>query len=178
LYWDGTGDDRIERYVIYRGRGSHWRKIGDVPSEGRNEGSYTFSDDDPLPADREVAYGVKAVDGRGSHSSIVKATLPPVSPTPTVPTVTPMAAAPTAEPISTAVITGTDGAPLRVRDAPGGEVIGTLEEGTLVIPLKGPITAGETRWQMVETETLPRTATITETTMITGWVASDYVYVE
>jgi hypothetical protein len=176
LLWNGTGDDRVERYLVYRGIGSDWREIGVVSAEGDHTGSYTFLDDEPLP-DREVAYGLKAVDAYGAHSAIVKETLQSV-PTPTVPTVTPMAAAPTAEPISTAVITGTDGAPLRVRDAPGGEVIGTLEEGTLVIPLKGPITAGETRWQMVETETLTRTATITETTMITGWVASDYVYVE
>jgi hypothetical protein len=65
----------------------------------------------------------------------------------------------------TAVVTGTQGSPLRVRAQPAGEEIGQLPEGTVVTVLKGPVIEGDIEWRLVETED------------VRGWVAAEYLAV-
>ena len=54
---------------------------------------------------------------------------------------------------------------LRVRYAPGGEVMGRLTEGIPVIVIDGPITIDETRWYRVRNPN----------TYLEGWVSGEYL---
>jgi Flp pilus assembly protein CpaB len=93
-----------------------------------------------------------------------EATLTPI-PTPTA-TATPLPS--TATPyLDVRVVTGTGGAPLVVRDAPGGTAIGELAEGAAVMVVAGPVSddAG-TPWYR---------CTQHGENAVSGWVAAPYL---
>ncbi len=91
----------------------------------------------------------------------VRPTLPPPTPRPTI--------TPPAEPIlradGFALITGTQGAPLRARTAPGTEsgLVMRIPEGTTVKVLGGPESANDMQWWQVELEGQ------------SGWAAAPYL---
>lgn len=111
----------------------------------------------------------------------VTATLVPstreAQPLPTdVPPVTPVATA-TLAPTPTVIatldvrrVTGTGGAPLIVRDAPGGQPMGELPEGSVVVIVEGPVIGEDgTSWYR---------CTQHGDSAITGWVSATYLEVQ
>ncbi len=88
-------------------------------------------------------------------------TLPPPTPTPTPlpPTPTPIPAP------ATWVITGTEGLALRVRSEPGGEIVGSLDYGTLVTRTENVWILEGTPWYYVA----PLTGDLS------GWVSGAYL---
>lgn len=72
LRWEGTGDDTLAYYQLYRRAVSaqRWRKRARVQARGENTGPYTFRDGHAHPA-QEYVYGVSAVSRYGLASQIV-----------------------------------------------------------------------------------------------------------
>jgi len=69
--WDGSGDDRIVAYQVYRRAtgDASWRPVARVRAVGDNRGRHAFRDAAPA-RDGAVIYGVSAVDVYGHESPI------------------------------------------------------------------------------------------------------------
>ncbi len=61
IHWQGTRNDRVKNYVVYRKGDADWQVIGRVPSFGDNSSVYVFSE----TTITGFTYAVSAVSTRG-----------------------------------------------------------------------------------------------------------------
>lgn len=117
-----------------------------------------------------IAGGWYWLAGRSTDPLLADAATPTVTPRPTPrPTLTPSVPTPTPEPIlradGFAVVTGTAGAPLRIRAEPGtnAPLVTRINEGQNVRILEGPAMADQYEWWRVEADGQ------------SGWAAAPYL---
>lgn len=75
LIWNGTGEDRVKMYEIYRNSNSStWNYLAGVRSTGDNTGSYSWTDS-TVSVDVEYTYGIRAITDSGSKSPLTSSTV-------------------------------------------------------------------------------------------------------
>jgi hypothetical protein len=131
----------------------------------------------PLASALPVLSEAEGSEVEGQPAPAAAAAAAPASTPTTVPTSVPSptsaplpASTPTSTPAPTprptAVVTGTNGRSLQVRDAPAGTATGSLAEGTVAAILEGPTVQGDADWYRVQAGD------------VIGWVSGDYLALE